>query len=145
MKNKKMDSQLKGFTLLEMLLVFLIISLIFFIMTINLKTFQITYKLKNEAKFLGSSLSSMQINSITNNTKGMIKITNKYINYYEEDKLIYQYQRDIKTTIKTNFPNNIIKINKLGNVYQGGTITIQEKNITKKIIIYLGNGRYKIE
>ena len=135
----------KGYTYLETLIVLAIVSIIFFVSLINVANFNDNRVIKQNITLIGSLFNGLQTKSITQNAKGYIKFRTNKIDIHFDNKLIKTYNLDEKLNITSNFDGDRLEVNKYGNVLRGGTITINYKEKSKKMIFSIGEGRYRVE
>lgn len=135
----------KGFTLLEMLVVLIVVSSIFFITSFNYLNSNDNHILRQETEMLGKTLEAMQLNSLSHNQPSKISIKNSGFACYLEDTLIYEHDFEKELNIDSNFPSDEIKITEDGTVTRGGSVSLTLGGDTLNLIINISMGRYKIE
>jgi competence protein ComGD len=135
----------KGFTFLEMLLVLMITSLIFFTMAFPFTNFLDGQKIKEDINTLGSDLQVGQSYALTQGSKVKFKINSTSYQVYVEDKYIQEKEFHKGVKVGTNFKDNIISYNENGHINQAGTITFTKGDNTKEMVFTIGDGRYVIK
>ncbi len=124
--------------MIEMLMVLFIISLILYIMVFNMHPILDDMEETKDINNITNSFVLLQDLSIINKEKSSMYFGEEYIECFLNDKLIFK--KKTNSNIKNNFKDSTLRINEDGNLYQGGTVTLDNKNI----IFYLGSGSYAI-
>lgn len=135
----------QGFTLLEMLVVLIIISLIFTITAFNYLPVYTNVGLTSEVKTLKSALEVLKLDALISNQDSELQLTNTAFTCYLGKTQIYQHEFFQPLTVTSNFPNNAITINDDGRVSRGGRINLATAQAKKSLIINISMGRSKIE
>ena len=94
---------------------------------------------------IGSIFNSLQTKSITQNKTGYIKIRDNKLDVVYDNKQLKTYNLDENIFITTNFDSNKLEVNKYGNILRAGTVFLRYKNIEKKMVFSIGEGRYRVE
>lgn len=120
-------------------MVIFIISLILYVMVFNIHPILKDVQEKQDINVITSSFLILQNISIINKKDSTIHLSSNYIECYLDDRLIMK--KEINEEVSSNFPNDTIKINEDGNIYRGGTITLEDSDIT----FFLGSGSYEVK
>ncbi len=120
-------------------MVIFIISLILYVMVFNIHPILKDVQEKQDINVITSSFLILQNISIINKKASTIHLSSNYIECYLDDRLIMK--KEINEEVSSNFPNDTIKINEDGNIYRGGTITLEDSDIT----FFLGSGSYEVK
>jgi competence protein ComGD len=136
----------KGFTLIEMLLVLLIVSMLSGIAYVNLIPLYEKKKIEQFFEQLNEDILFMQELAISTNKRTNLQWfpqSHRYIiqqTYEEGPVLVRYYDRGIQADLHT-FPN-IMTYTGSGNINRGGTIYVYYKQKAYKIVFQLGKGRF---
>ena len=133
-----------AFTMLEMLVVLIIVTVITTTMLTDMTNFYKHYNINQTIKKIGSDMNMIQTKSITKTCDSYIKLHEQNYEVYICDELYKKEDNFKDVKMKNNFDNQIT-INKYGNINRAGTITFQNKDVTKKMIFSIGEGRYRVE
>jgi type II secretory pathway pseudopilin PulG len=134
-----------AFTILEMLIVIIVVTIITSTMLVNINQFNQKHSLNQIAKQFGANFNMMQSQSI-------MRTCNSHIEVYQTEYKIIICDEHYKTetlpsniTAKTKFTSNI-SVNKNGNLRFGaGRVIFTSQDFEKQIIFSIGEGRYRIE
>lgn len=135
----------KAYTLIEILVVLFIVCVILFIMGFNYVPTRNKNYLKKEANYLGSTMESMKLKSLTQNKKSRIKITESGFECFLGGKSILKHKFKKHLNINSTFKDNEIKITEDGMVERGGNVEFSNGKDYIKLIITISFGRYKVE
>ncbi len=128
----------KSFTMIEMLMVLFIVSVVLYIMVFNVHPILNDMEKSKDINNITNSFLLLQDLSIINKEKSSMYFGEEYIECFLNDKFLFK--KETNSNIKNNFKDSTLKINEDGDLYQGGTVNLEDK----KIIFYLGSGSYEI-
>lgn len=134
----------KGFTLLEIIVVLLIISTISFVTINGIRKINTQLEINNICKLIGTKFNLGQNLAKLKNEKYELEF-NKKIKLSSNSKTIYELDVNDTVEITSNFINNKITINEKGNISRAGTINVKKDNIEKSIVFSIGSGSYVIQ
>ncbi len=135
----------KGYTLLEILVVLLIVAAIFFITSFTYLHSHKNSVLQNEALFLGNFMQSMQMKSLTSKKESTIFIYNDHFEGHYDGEKVFSHEFPKNVRVSSNFSSNSIKITDNGNLQQGGTVRFKYGKQKRKLVINISLGRYCVE
>lgn len=135
----------KAFTMLEMILVLMIISVILGITLISIKSFNTNNTLNQVAKTVASRYELTRSLAEANHTNCYLSLNDNTIKVECDDVVKSEWALPKGVTITTNYSKNTIKMNKNGHIARAGTITINYKDGSKKVKIGIGKGDIHIE
>ncbi|MFV0287947.1 MAG: competence type IV pilus minor pilin ComGD [Mycoplasmatales bacterium] len=135
----------QGYTLMEMLMVLVIVTTIFYLSSMNFLKTKEQIELTNDVQVLAQAYQSLQAKALTLNQATSLEFTesNFICKIDVEEVCHYDYHNHYE--LNSNFSNNTILINDDGNVLMGGTITYKYQGFTKSLVITIGSGRYEIK
>ncbi len=135
----------KGYTLLEILVVLLIITAIFFVTSFTYLHSHKNSVLQNEALFLGNFMQSMQMKSLTSKKESTIFLYDDHFEGYYDNKQVFSHEFPKNVQVDSNFSVNAIKITDNGNLQQGGTVNFKFGKQKRKLVINISLGMYRVE
>lgn len=135
----------KAFTMLEMMLVLLIISVILGITLISIKSFDTKNTLNQVAKTITSRYELSRSLAESNHTDCYLSLNDNTIKVECDNQVKSERKLPKGVTISTNYRKNSIKMNKNGHVARAGTITVNYKDGSKQIKIGIGKGDITIK
>ena len=138
-----------GFTLIESILVLFIVSIMSFVLIINIVPI---YNQKVIDTFLHQFEKDMmyaqQYAIVNKQATTILFVPTEYRYTVGENRItlpLLQREYNDEITIQaTNFSNRVV-FNGNGSIRKGGTIHISYKNQTYKVVYYLGKGRFDIQ
>lgn len=135
----------KAFTILEMILVLMIISVILGITLISIKNFNTNNTLNQVAKTITSRYELTRSLAEANHTNCYLSLNDNTIKVECDDEVKSERALPKGVTITTNYSKDTVKMNKNGHIARAGTITINYKASSKKVKIGIGKGDIRIE
>jgi len=134
-----------AFTILEMLIVIIVVTIISSTMLININQFNQKHSLNQIAKQFGANFNMLQSQSITRTCNSHIEVNESEYRMFICDEHYKTESLPKNITAKTRFTSNI-SINKNGNLRFGsGRVIFASRDFEKQIIFSIGEGRYRIE
>ena len=135
----------RAFTMLEMIVVLLIVSVIVFGTTISIKNLNENNILNQTIKLIGSKYNTAQSIALVNNHECYVDFKESKVELICNEKVISLDELDKNIIISSNFIDDKIKINKKGNISRAGTIVLKSKAKTKNMVFSIGKGNYVVK
>lgn len=135
----------KAYTMLEMIIVIMIVSIIIFVSSVSINHYQTSNQLNQVAKMIGSKYNLTKNYAQINNKKCSISLEKPMLITTCGDNQLSSYSYPKNMSVTSNFENNTISVNKKGHVSRAGTITIKLNNKEKQMTIGVGKGDYDIK
>lgn len=132
----------KGFTLLEMLMVLLVVTVIIYSFSNVYYGYIVSNKLSQSVMQFSTVLDEAKYCAILNNQDTYITIHENYYTYRCKEEKKYDFEKGVKVT--SNYSSGI-KFTSRGTVNRAGTITFECDGKQKQIVISIGNGGYYVK